>query len=428
MALSPLSPFSPLSPLSPREVAAELLDRVLDVPGARAAPTVVAWLLAVLDADRVELYLLDRRRERLHLAAEARRDPSAGPAESHLDVRASAAGQALTTEVVLEHRVDAQLVRHIPLDAHGNTRGVLTVAGPIPADRADRADCTDGAGGTDGADREAPTVAFGATDWRRLGRTVAVLLHHASAGTDELELVSRTYDYSIAAELQWQLLPPPDVATDRFGLRALVEPAPRVTSDLFDWTLNGDRLTVALLDASGRGLAATQAGDLALAALRNARRSGLGIAEQAALADQALWDRHHGHVVVHVLLLEIDLVAPAARAVHAGSAHALRRRGREVETLDLVAHEPFGLLDRTRYEAHPVDVQPGDALLLLSDGVVTARDPAGQVYGIEGVAHRLAHTSAARELPSWLITDVRRHAGGDLDDDATALMLEWYAP
>lgn len=402
--------------LSPREVAAELVDRVLDVPGARAAPTAVAWLLAVLDADRVALYLLDRRHERLHLAAEARRDPSAAPGESHLDVRGSAAGQALTTEVVLQHVVGARAVRHIPLDAHGSARGVLTVAGPVPTEP------------SDDADGVAPPVAFGATDWRRLGRTLAVLLHQASVATDELELVSRTYDYSIAAELQWQLLPPADVTTDRFGLRALVEPAPRVTSDLFDWTLNGDRLTVALLDASGRGLAATQVGDLALAALRNARRSGLGIVEQAALADQALWDRHHGHAVVHALLLEIDLVTRAARMLHAGSSYALRRRDREVELLDLVPHEPFGLLDRTRYEAHPADLQPGDALLLLSDGMVTARDPAGYVYGIEGVAHRLAHTGALRDLPSWLIADVRAHAGGDLDDDATALVLEWYSP
>jgi hypothetical protein len=392
---------------SPREIAADLVDRVLDVPGARAASVGTAWLREVLGADRVELHLLDRRRERLHLAGASVRDGSQVPPEPYLDVRDSPAAQTLQAEVVLSHRAGDREVRHIPLEAYGNIPGVLTVVGPSEPD--------------------GPAASFGPSDWRRLGRTLAVLLHQAATTTDGLELARRTYDYSIAAELQWQLLPPADVATERFALRALVEPAPRVTSDLFDWSLNGDRLTVALLDAAGRGLAATQVGDLALAALRNARRGGLALAEQAALADQALWSRHHGYAVVDVLLLEIDLARDTAAAVHAGSPIGLRRRGHDVTVLELgPLHEPLGLLDRTRYEAGAVDVRPGDALLLLSDGVaaVPARD--GGLGGLDGLAHRLAHSSAPRDLPSWLIADLRARAGGDLDDDATALAFEWH--
>lgn len=394
---------------TPRELVAELVDRVLDVPGPQAATTAVTWLRAVLDAERVEVHLLDRRRERLHLAAAAVRDASPQQAERHLDVRDSPAAQALRTEVVSTHRAGDEEVRHIPLEAYGHTHGVLTVVGPAGH-----------------PDRDGPAASFGATDWRRLGRTLALLLRQAATTTDELELARRTYEYSIAAELQWDLLPPADVATDRVALRALVEPAPRVTSDLFDWSLNGDVLTVALLDAAGRGLIATQVGDLALAALRNARRGGLPIAEQAALADQALWDRHHGHAAVDVVLLEIDLAGQTATAVHAGTPVALRRRGHEVDLLALgAAHEPLGLLDRSRYDACPVDLRPGDVLVLLSDGVAAARDTEGHVFGVEGLAHRLAHSSAPLDLPSWLVGELRRRAGGDLADDATALVLEW---
>ncbi|WP_433035423.1 PP2C family protein-serine/threonine phosphatase [Actinomycetospora sp. CA-053990] len=387
--------------MTPREIAAELLDRVLEVPGHRAAHSAVSWLCAVLDADRVEVHMLDRRRVRLHLAAGAARDAAQPPAAPHLDVRTSPAAQALRAGVVLSHRVDDRDVHHVPLESYGHTVGVLTVAGPTSA-------------GT-----------FGSPDWRRLGRALTLVLQQAATTTDELELARRTYEYSIAAELQWDLLPPGDTATDRFALRALVEPAPRVTSDLFDWSLNGDRLTVVLLDAAGRGLVATQVGDLALAALRNARRSGLPIAEQAALADQALWDRHHGHAAVDALLLEVDLAGAMATAVHAGSPLALRRRDHEVELLDLDTHEPLGLLDRTRYDAVEVDVRPGDVLMLLSDGVAGARGPGDEVYGLDGLARRLAHSSAPCDLPSWLIADLRARARGDLDDDVTAVVLEW---
>ena len=391
---------------SPREVAAELVDRVLAVPGARAASAATDGLRGVLDADRVEVHLLDRRRERLHLVAAAVRDGAQAPARAHLDVGEGPAAQALRAEVVLSHRAGDRELHYIPLEAYGYTPGVLTVVGPSTA---------------------GPAAAFGLPDWRRLGRTLAVLLHQAATTTDQLELARRTYDYSIAAELQWQLLPPADVATDRFALRAVVEPAPRVTSDLYDWSLNGDLLTVTLLDAAGRGLVATQVGDLALAALRNARRGGRTIAEQAALADQALWDRHHGHAVVHALLFEIDLAQDTVVAVHAGSPIVLRRRGHDVDLLDLGrSHEPLGLLDRTRYEAGAVDVRPGDALLLLSDGVAAVRSGDDELGTLEGLAHRLAHSSAPRDLPSWLVADLRARAGGDLDDDATALAFEWH--
>ena len=171
---------------------------------------------------------------------------------------------------------------------------------------------------------------------------------------------------------------------------------------------------------------ATQVGDLALAALRNARRTGRGIADQASLADQALWDRHHGHAVVHAVMLEIDLARDTAVAVHAGTPIALRRRGHDVDLLDLGrSHEPLGLLDRTRYDAGPIDLRPGDALLLLSDGVAAVRAHDDGVGGLDALVHRLAHTSSPRDLPSWLVADLRARAGGDLDDDATALALEW---
>lgn len=113
---------------------------------------------------------------------------------------------------------------------------------------------------------------------------------------------------------------PGGVSTPQVRLAALLEPAPQISSDLFDWSLNGSRLAITLLEASGRGVPAAQGGDLALAALRNARRLGRPLAEQAALADQAMWSRYTGHAVVHAL----------------------------------------GLLDRTRYRSGAVDVQPGD--------------------------------------------------------------------
>jgi len=112
------------------ELTAGLIDHVLDVAGSRAARTATSWLREGLAADRVAVYLLDRRRERLHLAAAAPADDATRGSEPHLGVRDSPAGQALRPDSVLRHRVGEHTVTHVPLGAYGDTVGVLSVEAP----------------------------------------------------------------------------------------------------------------------------------------------------------------------------------------------------------------------------------------------------------------------------------------------------------
>lgn len=158
---------------SPREVAAELVDRVLDVPAPGAASVATEWLRAVLGADRVEVHLLDRRRERLHLAAAAVRDESQAPAEPHLDVGEGPAAQVLHAEEVFSHRSGDRGLRYIPLEAYGHTPACSpSWVRPRRAGRQRRS------GSRTGDAWAAPC---------------AVLLNQAATTTDQLELVRRTY-------------------------------------------------------------------------------------------------------------------------------------------------------------------------------------------------------------------------------------------
>lgn len=61
-----------------------------------------------------------------------------------------------------------------------------------------------------------------------------------------------------------------------------------------------------------------------------------------------------------------------------------------------------------------------------STSVTAARGTDGEPYAFEEIAHHLERTSSPRDLPSWLIDDLRAHVGGDLEDDATALALAWH--
>ncbi|MCE3552580.1 serine/threonine-protein phosphatase [Pseudonocardia sp. RS11V-5] len=377
---------------------ATLVEHALRGAGPQLPLTATRAVRAELGAERIELRLVDRTFRFLHPAGSA---PSDG-ALDRLLVTETEAGRALTTGRV--QRVPAAHATHVPVAVRGHALGVLTVydLDPLP--------------GTD-------------AELTRLGEVLALLLFQADAVTDALETRRRAYDYSINAELQWQLLPPPGLSTPSFAVHALIEPAPRVTTDLYDWSHDEDTVWLAVLDATGRGIGATQVADLAVAALRNARRLGVPLAEQAGLTDQALYDRHHGHGSVQGLLVQIDLATGTALAVHAGSAVALRRRGTTVTELALEAQYPLGLVERPPYRAHAIDLRAGDALLLASDGALSAADVVGAPYGLGRIIDELA---AGRpdlvDLPRRLAGALRRHVGGDLAEDATFLLFDWFAP
>lgn len=127
---------------------------------------------------------------------------------------------------------------------------------------------------------------------------IATALAHevaaVSAGTDVYRAARRSQRLTLAAEMQWDLLPGRSRIRPSFSLAGQLEPAYTVRGDSFDWSDDGERLWLATINGTGEGVAASLLTSLATHALRNARRAGLSLADQAALADQAIYDLHRG--------------------------------------------------------------------------------------------------------------------------------------
>jgi serine phosphatase RsbU (regulator of sigma subunit) len=227
---------------------------------------------------------------------------------------------------------------------------------------------------------------------------------------------------SLAAEIQHRLLPGAFTCeAGQFTLAAWLQPAGEIGGDTFDFSLERDTLHVSMTDAMGHTMDAALLATVLVGALRNARRRGVALAEQARLANDALAEQASESQFVTGLLVRIDLASATAGIVNAGHPPPLRLRGGRVEDVPLEADRPFGV-QRGGYRVQALPLEVGDRLIFVTDGMLE-RDAAGMNIAAILTAGIDMH---AREAVQHLTHAVLQASGGQLRDDATALCLDWH--
>jgi serine phosphatase RsbU (regulator of sigma subunit) len=274
--------------------------------------------------------------------------------------------------------------------------------------------------------RPAPAAAGDRAELAELATALGHELQSASVGTDRYTMAARTRRLTLAAEMQWELLPGRARIRPSFGLAGQLEPSYAVHGDSFDWAEHDERLSLSVLNGMGEGMTAALLTSLTTYALRNARRAGLSLADQAALADQAVYAQHAGAAHVSALLLELDLAEGILSVVDAGSPRLVLLRDGEARTQRLDAQFPLGMFDSTDYRTELIQLRPGDRLIVLSDGITEAA-----AYGEVPLSRFLRRVGpmAPLEAVRTLLSDLRTHLGdNDLEDDAVAVVLDWSQP
>ncbi|MDP3000985.1 MAG: SpoIIE family protein phosphatase [Bryobacterales bacterium] len=233
-------------------------------------------------------------------------------------------------------------------------------------------------------------------------------------------------DLSAASKLQSVLLPreAPQIQGLEIGVAA--RPARQVSGDLFDFFEQGEHALIAIGDSSGKGAAAALYGAMVSGLLRSMapRRRGPALLMQA--LNEALVERRVDAQFVTLLLLWWDARAGQFTMANAGSEPPLVCRGGEVRKIK-VEGVPLGLLDGREYDEASFPAQPGDVILLYSDGVEDQQNPAGEPYGRGRVKQLLkaTHTGRAQAVVEALLSDLDGFAeGGGLTDDQTLIALK----
>jgi hypothetical protein len=268
------------------------------------------------------------------------------------------------------------------------------------------------------------------TELETVAMAVAFSLAAAGQATDEIELARRDRPLSLPAEIQWELLPRLALQAPEYLVAGTVEPAYDVGGDTFDHAAQPEALTVSITDAMGHGLQAALLAGLAVAALRNARRRPAGLLDQVHQANQALHEQFGGERFVTGQVLRVDIPGGTGAIVNAGHPPPARVRGGRVEPVGLDADLPLGLDGGTVYHVQQLTLEPGDRLVLLSDGVLEAAPEGGAAFGsarLEGLL-RSSRELAPHELARLLVRKVVAHRAGDLADDATVVCLDWRGP
>ncbi|MEU5951198.1 PP2C family protein-serine/threonine phosphatase [Streptomyces sp. NPDC047525] len=302
--------------------------------------------------------------------------------------------------------VEGAATVHLPVTVRGDRMGVLTVI--VPDERFDQAHLP-----------EMQRVC------EALGHEILV----AERDTDLYLLARRAARLTLAAEMQWQLLPGRSVSRPEFSLGAHLEPAYAIFGDNFDWSVSAHHLTLTVTNGMGEGMEAALLTNLVVNALRNARRAGLDLPGQASLADQAVYAQYRGALHASVLLLRFDLATGEVEAVDAGSPRMWRLRGRTVESVGFDAQLPLGMFEETAYVAERLRLEPGDRILVGSDGVYNGASAAGELYGERALARSLsAHRLLpASQVPQAVLRDLGDYRGSlPLDDDALVVCLDWF--
>ncbi|MFF4837751.1 PP2C family protein-serine/threonine phosphatase [Streptomyces sp. NPDC001315] len=267
---------------------------------------------------------------------------------------------------------------------------------------------------------------------RDLASLVALLLLSKRSFSDSFARLVRTEPMNVAAELQWNLMPPSAFAGPGVTVGAMIEPAYAVGGDAFDYAVSGSTLHLAVFDAMGHDTTAGMTASVAVAACRNARRQGASLARTGQAVEDVLTAHFGTSRFVTGILAELDLGTGQLTWINRGHHLPLVvRDNRWTIELTCPPAAPMGTALGLPVVVRRDQLQPGDRLLLYTDGIVEARDADGREFGRDRfvdfiVRHHSGHQTLHETLRRLMHAVVEHHVGR-LDDDATVLLVEWRA-
>ncbi|MFJ9082668.1 PP2C family protein-serine/threonine phosphatase [Streptomyces sp. NPDC102384] len=268
---------------------------------------------------------------------------------------------------------------------------------------------------------------------RTLAQLCAMMVTSKRAYKDTYVRSARTEPMRLPAEMLRAYLPPRTIGTTHAVSTAVMEPAYEIGGDAFDHALTDTTLHAGILDSMGHNLASGLTTVVSLAACRNARRTGADLSELVDSVDEALAEWLPDQFCT-AIVCQLDLATGGLRWINCGHPPPLLIRDQRLVAgaMERDADPPLGLpatFVSTPRRVHEMNLEPGDRVLMYTDGVTEARTQHGDELGLDRFADYVIRATATGELPPEtlrrLIHSVVDAQDSRLRDDATIVMFEW---
>jgi sigma-B regulation protein RsbU (phosphoserine phosphatase) len=281
-------------------------------------------------------------------------------------------------------------------------------------------------------DLESDTINAYSTDdlemLQLLTSQVAIIIEKARLHEQVVEKKRIEAQLEIARQVQLELLPDGDPQMENFDISAYVFPTEEVSGDYYDWVkIFDDQIGITVADAVGKGMPAA----LLMAFLRASLRAvvQVGYAPHIALSkvSELLWDSVEDHQFITAIYGILDVTNRSFVFSNAGHNPPLliKPNGeyRFVEYGDM----PLGMFKEMRFHQHFIRFEPGQVMVIYTDGITEASNQNGEEYGQERFAKRIL---AGIHLPAKELIDHIRKDVADfterkfLDDDGTLFIVK----
>jgi serine phosphatase RsbU (regulator of sigma subunit) len=264
-------------------------------------------------------------------------------------------------------------------------------------------------------------------DLEDVAKQGAAALELANDYTDLIESARRRKPTSAAAEVQHHLLPPRIARVTGAQVAGGLLPTYEVGGDWFDYVENRDGAWLAIADAAGTGPTAAGLGASALGALRAARRSGADLVEAVRTMDEVVRALADPRYTMTALLARWH--APTATLAWINCGHPpgfVADAEGDLSELEGPVHAPLGAGDASpEFGVTSRRLDPGERLVLVTDGVLDRRQETGGTFGVDGL-RRAVHEAAAPTAAATAMAiqqAVTRCWAEPLEDDATIVVL-----
>ncbi|MEU4559471.1 PP2C family protein-serine/threonine phosphatase [Actinoplanes sp. NPDC023936] len=242
--------------------------------------------------------------------------------------------------------------------------------------------------------------------------------------TDLFEWGQRTTTFNLSAEIQRRLLPSAFTCEGgSFTLSAWLEPSASIGGDTFDYSLARDTLHFSVTDAMGHGVTSALIATLGVGSLRNSRRAGHSLTEQADRASSAIAEHSPARGgFITAILGRLDLHTGTCDLINAGHVEPILVRDGDLHEVTLPRNPGLGMFPGRKSRAGAVTLDPGDRVVIVTDGMNERRAAALDLKARLPSLGSLHPREAARALADGVLAV----AGPTLEDDATLMIIDWH--